>query len=173
VFITPVHVNLNTSRSLFSSLALSTKSTPPSYVIGSGSVPVLVPRILMCRLTRDFNVTSPLASPSFSFVSLESCPTLLQEEPVTLPPPPPPPLPPGPPPPLRRDPVFMLLLLLGRRRLHRVFRFRLRLATDMRDEAAGAHRGKGLPWRLILVKFLWQVDGRRGGQSRGGASAQL
>ena len=49
--------------------------------------------------------------------------------------------------PLRRDPVFMLLLLLGRRRLrspHRIFRFRLRLATDMRDEAAGAHRGKGV-----------------------------
>jgi len=44
---------------------------------------------------------------------------------------------------LRRDPAFMLLPLLGRRRLRsprRIFSFRLRLATDMRDEAAGAHR---------------------------------
>ena len=59
---------------------------------------------------------------------------------------------------LRRDPVFVLLLLLGRRRLRslrRVFRFRLRLATDMRDEAAGAHRGKEVSRRLILVHVLW------------------
>ena len=55
--------------------------------------------------------------------------------------------------PLRRDPVFMLLLLLGRRlrSLRRIFRFRLRLATDMRDEAAGAHRGKGVSWRLAAA----------------------
>ena len=73
----------------------------------------------------------------------------------------PPPLLPGP---LRLDPVFMLLLLLGRRRLRslrRIFRFRRRLATDMRDEAAGANRGKGVSWRLILEHVLWQGEGRR------------
>ena len=33
-------------------LALSTKPAPPFYAIGSGSAPLLVPRIPMCRLTR-------------------------------------------------------------------------------------------------------------------------
>jgi len=51
----------------------------------------------------------------------------------------------------------------------RTFRFRLRLATDMRDGAAGAHRGKGVSWRLILVHVLWQGEGRR---VRGGGSKQ-
>jgi len=31
----------------------------------------------------------------------------------------------------------------------------------MRDEAAGAHLGKGVPWRLVLVHVLWQGEGRR------------
>jgi len=42
------------------------------------------------------------------------------------------------------DPVFP----------HNIFRFRLRLATDMRDETAGAHRGKKVSRRLILVHVL-------------------
>jgi len=44
---------------------------------------------------------------------------------------------------------FRLFLLLRRHRLRslrRIFRFRLRLATDMRDETAGAYRGKRLDW---------------------------
>ena len=55
--------------------------------------------------------------------------------------------------------LFLLFLLLRRRRLQkslrRIFRFRLRFATDMRDGAVGACRGKGAPWRLTLVHVLW------------------
>ena len=63
----------------------------------------------------------------------------------------------------------------GLRSLRCIFRFRLRLATDMRDETVGAHRGKRVSWRLIFVHVLWQDEGCRvwGVQSRGGASAQL
>jgi len=57
---------------------------------------------------------------------------------------------PGPFPPLRflflrRDPVFRVPLLLGcrrRQRLRRIYRFRLRLATDMRDKASGVTGAK-------------------------------
>ena len=109
-----------------SSLALSTKPTHPSYVIGSGSAPVLVPRMLMCRLTRDFNATSPLTSSSFSFVSS----SLLEEESVALPPPPLP-LPPGPPP--------RLTYFGGRVKVVLRTRSRFRPAKDMRDETMRAH----------------------------------
>jgi len=54
--------------------------------------------------------------------------------------------------------LLLLLLLRRRRRLRnfrRIFRFRLRFATDMRDGAVGACRGKGVPWRLTLVHVLW------------------
>ena len=39
------------------------------------------------------------------------------------------------------------------------------------ETTVGAHRGKGVSWRLILVRVLWQSEGRRvgRGQSRRGS----
>ena len=59
---------------------------------------------------------------------------------------------------------FLLFLLLRCRRLrspNQIFRFHLRLATDMRYGTEGAYRGKGVPWRLTLVHVLWQGEGRK------------
>jgi len=39
----------------------------------------------------------------------------------------------------------------------------------MQDEAAAAHRGKGVSWRPIFVHVLWHGEGRR---VRGGGKAE-
>jgi len=49
-----------------------------------------------------------------------------------------------------------------------IFRFRLRLLMDVRDDAVGALRVKGVPWRMILVSVLWQGEGRRVRAAGGG-----
>jgi len=61
----------------------------------------------------------------------------------------------------RRDPIFYADSAARPPPLRSplcIFRFRLKLATDMRDEAAGARRGKGVPWRLIRATF-WGMPG--------------